>query len=396
VFIPVGDTPNPPGTPWLTYCLIGLNVAVFFLLSVPLMAQSPDLSDPLLLEFLRSIGLKGAVPESYVLQHFTQYDLFVYHYGFRPAEPGWLTLFSAMFLHANWLHLFGNMLFLWIHGDNVEDRLGRIGFLLAYLLTGIASTLFFSLFSPESNVPMIGASGAISGVLGFYFVWFKRNQVKVFIFLFPIIMNVILIPARIVLGIFLLIDNVVPFLVTSADGGGVAYGAHIGGFLVGALAAFVIDRFSGVQHRLREQAEKSPEPAATVNAEQGLPPARIIAAHLSRGDYAGAARHYFLLDSRPERLSIRSDTVVALGEYLLGIKAWPEALTLFRRFIAERPDDEEIDRAFLGAGKALFNQPHQEGSAYQYFLSAIDTAESPMLADEARRYLRQIERLGQH
>lgn len=395
MFLPIGDSPNPPGTPWLTYLLIGLNVVVFFFLSVPLLSQSPDLNDPMLYEFLRSLGLNQVIPEEIILQSFTEYDVFIYQYGYRPAEPGLLNLFSSMFLHANLMHLFGNMLFLWIYGDNVEYRLGRVGYLAAYLMTGIVSILFFAMFVPDSNVPMIGASGAISGVLGFYFIWFKRNKVKVFVFLFPIIMNVIMMPARLVLGFYLLIDNVLPFLLTSSSGGGVAHGAHIGGFIAGALAAFVLNRRAGVQHRMRQQAKKNPEPAATVAAERGMSPSQIIAAHLHTGDYIEAVQHYFLLDSRQERLSLRSDTVLALGEYLLGTAAWPEALTMFRRFISDRPNDAEIDRAFLGAGKALFNQPRQENNAYQYFLSALDAADSPGLAEEAKRYLRQIEKLEQ-
>ena len=395
MFLPIGDSPNPPGTPWVTYLLIGLNVVVFLFLSVPLLSQVPDLNDPLLYEFLQGLGLDQVLPDEMIRQNFTAYDLFVYQYGYRPAEPGVVNLFSAMFLHANMMHLAGNMLFLWIYGDNVEYRLGRIGYLVAYLLTGIVSTLFFAMFVPDSNVPMIGASGAISGVLGFYFIWFKRNQVKVFVFLFPIIMNVVMIPARFVLGFYLLIDNVVPFMVSSSGGGGVAHGAHIGGFIAGSLVAFVLDRRSGVQHRMRTQAKQNPESAATVAAEQGLTPTQTIANHLHSGDYAGAVRHYFLLDSSQERLSLRSDTVLALGEYLLGTAAWTEALSLFRRFISDRPNDAEIDRAFLGAGKAVFNQPRQENNAYQYFLSALDVADSPGLADEARRYLRQIESLEQ-
>ena len=184
-------------------------------------------------------------------------------------------------------------------------------------------------------------------------------------------------------------------MVSSSGGGGVAHGAHIGGFIAGALAAFFLDRRAGVQHRMRQQSKQNPESAATVAAEQELTPTQTIANHLHTGDYAGAVRHYFLLDSSQDRLSLRSDTVLALGEYLLGTAAWPEALSLFRRFISDRPNDPEIDRAFLGAGKAVFNQPHQELNANQYFLSALDVADSPGLADEARRYLRQIERLEQ-
>jgi membrane associated rhomboid family serine protease len=134
------------------------------------------------------------------------------------------------------------MLFLWIYGDNVENRLGRFGYLLAYIGSGVAATLFFAIFVPGSDVPMVGASGAISGVLGFYYLWFPRNQVKVFIFLFPFIMNTFLLPARLVLGLYLLLDNLIPFLVNSGTATGVAHGAHIGGFVAGLALAFGIDR----------------------------------------------------------------------------------------------------------------------------------------------------------
>ena len=104
-----------------------------------------------------------------------------------------------MFLHGGFMHLFGNMLFLWIYGDNVEKRLGMIPFVLWYLATGAAATLFHAAVFSTSDVPLVGASGAISGVLGFYFVWFPRNTVRVLLFLPPFIMQVIQIPARIVL-----------------------------------------------------------------------------------------------------------------------------------------------------------------------------------------------------
>jgi tetratricopeptide (TPR) repeat protein len=106
-------------------------------------------------------------------------------------------------------------------------------------------------------------------------------------------------------------------------------------------------------------------------------------------------RHYFTLDSREERLSLNSDVVLALGEYLLGSRAYDEALSLFRRFISERPNDREIDRAFLGAGKAMIHQPRQITSAYQYFLSAVETARSKHLEEEAKMHLRGIEKLGE-
>jgi membrane associated rhomboid family serine protease len=396
MFLPIGDSPNPPGIPYVTYFLIGLNIVVFALVTLPLAGQTPDLNNPMLYEYLRLLGAEQNLPPEVILKHVSAYDLVVMQYGFRPAAASMVTLFSAMFLHANFMHLFGNMLFLWIYGDNVEHRLGRIGFLVAYLVTGVASTLFFTLFTIGSNVPMIGASGAISGVLGLYFIWFKRNQVKVFIFLFPFIMNTFMIPARLVLGFYLIIDNVFPFLLNSADGGGVAYGAHIGGFLAGMAIAFGLDWLPGM--RKVQKIRKAPvdESPGRRQAEADQTPAQAIAAHLRDGDFAGAARHYFSLDSREERLGLNSDVVLSLGEYLLGIRAYEEAQTLFRRFISDRPNDREVDRAFLGAGKSMIHQPRHIPSAYQYFLSAIETARSKDLEVEARMHLRGIEQLGEN
>ena len=121
-----------------------------------------------------------------------------------------MDLLSCMFLHGSLMHLFGNMLFLWIYGDNVERRLGSFAFLLWYLLTGVAATLAHALVFSSSEVPLVGASGAISGVLGFYFVWFPRNVVRMLAFLPPFLMQVFEIPARYVLGMYLVLDNLCP------------------------------------------------------------------------------------------------------------------------------------------------------------------------------------------
>jgi membrane associated rhomboid family serine protease len=191
------------------------------------------------------VGARGQIPAHVILEHVTAYDLFILRYGFRPVDFSVSSLFTSMFLHGGWLHLLGNMLFLYIYGDNVEARLGRIGFILMYLGTGVTATLFFALFVPDSGVPMIGASGAISGVLGCYFIWFPHNHVKTFIFLFPFIMTTVLIPARLVLGFYLLVENLLPFLMDNVGGGGVAHGAHIGGFVAGLGVAYGLRSLGG-------------------------------------------------------------------------------------------------------------------------------------------------------
>jgi membrane associated rhomboid family serine protease len=168
--------------------------------------------------------------------------VFTFVHGYKPGAPEITDLFFCMFLHGGFLHLAGNMLFLWIFGDNAEHRLGRIGYLLTYLAAGVVATLAFAVFAGDSMTPLVGASGAISGVLGLYFLLFKRNRIKVFIFLFPFFMNVILLPARWVLGFYVIIDNLLPIILGAQSN--VAYGAHLGGFLAGLIVAFAGEALS--------------------------------------------------------------------------------------------------------------------------------------------------------
>jgi membrane associated rhomboid family serine protease len=241
MFIPIGDEPNPHRLPLVTVVLIAVNVAVFVLLSLPLSMRPADPNDPLLAQYLQALArvLPPGTSLAEVAQQVTAYDLVVFRYGFRVNSPGLVTLLTSMFLHAGVMHVAGNMLYLWIFGNNVEYRLGHWQFLFWYLVTEAAAVAFHAAFNLGSPLPLLGASGAISGVLGFYLVWFPRNQVKVWIFLFPFIMRVVQISAIWVLGFYLVLDNLLPFLIAPA-GGGVAHGAHIGGFLAGAAVALVM------------------------------------------------------------------------------------------------------------------------------------------------------------
>lgn len=386
MFLPVGDIPNPRSTPWVTYALIAINVAVFALVTIPLSLAQPALNDPLLLDYLNNLNLHGDWPIQSVLEQISAYDLVVYRYGYRPAHPSLANLLSAMFLHAGWLHLAGNMLFLYIFGDNVEHRMGPWRYLLGYLGAGVAATLFFALFVPESQVPLIGASGAISGILGFYFIWFPRNQVKVFVFLFPIVMTHVLIPARLVLGFYLLVDNLLPFLLTGSEGGGVAHGAHIGGFLAGMGLAAASDRLPGVLQLKGPRVSRSRANLVDVITD--------IVRSLERGDLAHAATRYVALESRAQRGQLATANVLAIGRHLLDQDQPELALTVFRRLIAERPGDTGLDRAYLGAGQAMLRRKRCDTAAWHYFLAAIDLARSPEVAEAAREGLREIEGCG--
>jgi membrane associated rhomboid family serine protease len=204
---PIGDDNSTRrSTPYVTYVLIAINVLVFLL----------ELQNGQ--DFIREWAF---VPV---------------RFGADPAAnvP---TLFSAMFMHGGWLHLGGNMLYLWIFGDNVEDRFGHLKYLLFYLSAGLAATFAQYFFLPESNVPNVGASGAIAGVLGAYILMFPHRRVNVLLG-----RSVVAMPAIVVLGFWIvlqLISGVGSIGTTDANMGGVAYMAHIGGFVAGFLMAFV-------------------------------------------------------------------------------------------------------------------------------------------------------------
>ena len=204
---PVGDDNSQRRTtPVVTFALIGLNVLVFL------------------------AELSGG-------------DQFITEWAFVPArfseDPGAnaVTLFSAMFMHGGWLHLFGNMLFLWIFGDNVEDRFGHGKFLIFYLLAGLAATFSQYWVSPESGIPNVGASGAIAGVLGAYILLFPQSRVNVLLG-----RQIVAMPAFAVLGMWIvlqLVSGVGTIAVTDESAGGIAYMAHIGGFVSGLLMTFL-------------------------------------------------------------------------------------------------------------------------------------------------------------
>ncbi len=156
-------------------------------------------------------------------------------YQRRVSPP--LSLFFSLFMHGSWLHLLGNMLFLWIFGNNIEDRLGRIKFIFFYLLCGIGASLTHILFNMNSLIPVIGASGAVSGVMGAYMVLFPHARVRTLVFIF-ILITTMDIPAAAFLAIWFI------FQFLSAGGGsGIAWLAHVGGFILGfLLIKFLVDK----------------------------------------------------------------------------------------------------------------------------------------------------------
>jgi membrane associated rhomboid family serine protease len=377
VFLPIGDTPNPRGfTPWVNWALIGLNVAIYLALTLPMSNQAADPHDPATQEYLRLLG------GGHVL---SQWDLFVFAHGYKPGAAAFVDLMSAMFMHAGFAHLAGNMLFLWIYGDNVEHHLGRGLYLLAYLGTGAAATLAYGAFAGDSLIPLVGASGAISGVLGCYFLLFPRNRIKVFVFLFPFIMNVFLVPARIVLAIFLIIDNLFPALLSSgAGGGGVAYGAHIGGFVAGLAVAWAGER---VQWG-RGLGGPQPKRQAGPTLETITDVESVLGRAVRDGDRAEAVRQARLLHPAQVVALLGGDTV-ALAEWLAAAGEPVLAMTLLRRALTLPRGEVEQARVYLALGLVRLAQG-QVTSAYQHLLSALDHDPDPDTEARIREVLRRI------
>jgi len=158
-----------------------------------------------------------------------------------PWVPDWLTLLTCTFLHGGWLHILGNMLFLWIFGDNVEDRLGRIGFLLFYLGCGAAASAAHLFIEPHSLLPTVGASGAIAGVMGAYLLLYPHSRVQMLV-IWGFFVDFIVLPAPFFLGYWFLLQFLqgTMTLGRAANTGGVAFWAHIGGFVAGLVIAGVL------------------------------------------------------------------------------------------------------------------------------------------------------------
>ena len=205
--IPIGDDNTSRRTfPFVNYGLIAVNLIVFVV----------ELSQP---DPQAYIARWGAVPATITAGHDLQ------------------TLVTSAFLHAGWLHLLGNMLFLYVFGDNVEDAFGHARYLLFYLACAVLAGLGQVYLAPGAHLPGVGASGAISGVLAAYLVLFGTNPVRVLIFIFPAV-----VPAYVMIGVWIVLQllNGVASLSHTAQTGGIAYGAHIGGFAGGLLLTLLL------------------------------------------------------------------------------------------------------------------------------------------------------------
>lgn len=231
--IPLRDANPTRRTPWVTIGLIAANVAVFFLWE-PITGSRNEQAEFFICH--------GGVPEE-----LTSFEPAGLALEFCPTKSILGSLFTSMFLHGNILHIAGNMLYLWVFGNNVEDQMGPVVFLLFYLVAGIMATYAQVLPNPDSTTPLVGASGAIAGALGAYLVMFPHARVLTLVPLF-FFLQLIELPAVLVLG-FWFVLQAFQGVGTIAAETGVAWFAHIGGFVFGALIALLFFRRHEIEPR---------------------------------------------------------------------------------------------------------------------------------------------------
>ncbi|MEM7246504.1 MAG: rhomboid family intramembrane serine protease [Acidobacteriota bacterium] len=382
MFFPFADSPNPRFTPRVTLALIVINVLVHLAL-VPSGWQRPEADDPRLRGYVQALVGEERVSAAQVRAVVGQLrvrDLVVFEHGFRPGAPELSDLLASMFLHGGWLHLLGNMLFLWIFGDNLEHRLGRGGFLLFYLGTGLLASFGDALLRPGSLIPAVGASGAISGVLGGYFLWFPHNRVRVLAFLFPLLVDVIEVRARIVLGFYVVVQNLLPLLL-SGGAGGVSYGAHLGGFLAGLGAAAIVDAWTRSAPRRSGPRRVPPAgPPSPTLFRDLLEQQRWVEAAALQLDSVRARGAIPLRDQLElaEALELRAEPRLALAVAEAALTAWP---------------DEPLSASFhLVAARVLLRALGQPTAAYQHLRRATLTASDPRQARAAQVLLDELSR----
>jgi membrane associated rhomboid family serine protease len=440
VLIPIGhEDQRVTRLPWVTIGLIVINIAVF-LATFPLAKQQANetrvrlrevvryardhpylrLPEELARAFLAGPSPRNLAPDV-LNEEQAQLDRLVNNFevsrsrsvfrafGYIPAEPHLLALLTSMFMHGGWLHLIGNMLFLWLSGTSLEDRWGRIFFPALYLASGVVATLIHAAIQPQSILPLVGASGAIAGLMGAFLIRLATTRIR-FFFWFFFFRGTFYAPAYVVLPLWLLQQFM---MARTGTAGSVAVWAHIGGFGLGVAVALLV-RLTDLEAKLL-----SPSIAkkTTWTASEELAAAL---ARLDRGDLDGAVKALeALLRARPENIEARTSLIDAyarkgdhatagresarlVSAYLkardtaggmaaswehkqsypdvplalrdqLALAAdrekrqeYPEAAELYRVAIAAWPDDPLVPKALVGFGRVLLQVFHQPGEALEY------------------------------
>jgi membrane associated rhomboid family serine protease len=379
VFLPIGDEPNVRHRPpWANYALILANVVVF-------------------------VGAQAAARGG------AGYDAMVERYAYVPAAPNVLTLFTSMFMHGGLMHLVGNMLYLWIFGDNVETKLGSVGYLAAYLASGVVATAAFGVFNANSAVPLLGASGAISGVQGIYFLLFPRNRVRLLVWFYYV--TVVHVKARWIIAFwFVLNDIVVPYVIRGgALGDNVAHAAHLGGFAAGLVVAFAV--LPAVRNWFPEEPEgpygrrepstlrSSPAWGRGVVGRSGTgtvagdgPGAAIVSAWRTgrRGDAADA---YAERLRRDEPVDLPEPEQIRIAVHLYDGARFDDARRAFSDFLERHPKSANAPAAAFGLGMILSRRDGDFDAALPLLEDAARRHPDPHVREVAGREVARIELL---
>jgi len=445
MIIPIGHEDQKVNRlPWVTVGLILINVLVFLFLLPTVNRQSdetrvqvreiirfaeehPYLRFPKeLTPYVHHLNAPPELPRQTLIEQQAELDRKLlelreaqsrsvyFRYGYVPAHPSLLALFTSMFLHGGWLHLLGNMMFLWLAGTSLEDRWGRLFYPLFYLTSGVLATLSHAAMHPQSSLPMVGASGAIAGLMGAFLVRLGKTRIK-FFYWFYIVRGTFYSPAYLVLPMWLL-EQI--YLASLRQAIGIAVWAHIGGFAFGAVLALII-RYSNLEasvlapsierktsyrasSRLTQAMTKldrgdtqaaikgleailKAEPGnidartALVDAytrvgntvAAGKESARLVGAYLRARDPDGAMTAYLEHRQSHHDVPLPMRDLLALAAHAEKNREFHDAVDLYQAAVAAGPDDPLAPRALLGAGRLTFRAFQQPQDALPFLEQAI-------------------------
>ncbi|MCX7919397.1 MAG: rhomboid family intramembrane serine protease [bacterium] len=349
MIIPIGDDNPREKVPYVTYSLIGINIIVYIYFG----------------------WIRG------------NYEEFVTQFGFIPAQFDFLTVFTSMFLHGDIFHLAGNMLYLWIYGDNVEAKFGKIRFLLFYLSSGVVAHGLQTAFSTNLQIPNIGASGAIAGVLGAYLVLFPRAKIifwYFFIFYFRIYTGRFKVIAWLVLGFWFLQQIIFGYFglsQTTAQEGGVAFFAHIGGFLCGVGVMLLFRqtyRFQRsrllrpvIDEQLRYPVSYTSQQWKNIRNYQ-----KTIKEVLIQQGTAVAVPLYEQMQSQYPNTALDSESMFLIAESYTRRREFDKALETYQKILRFEPHSEKADNALWAMAEIYLQHYHLPEKANQCLQIIVD------------------------
>jgi membrane associated rhomboid family serine protease len=395
MFLPIGDENPNERTPWVHYGILGANVAVYL----------------------------------YTLSLGRDVGKFFQAWGLVPARFSVLKMFTSMYIHGGIAHVFGNMLFLWIVGDNVEDRLGHLGYLVFYHLAGVAACLAQAAWTTKASLPLVGASGAISGVMGAYAVFFPRAKIKIWYWVW-FFAGVTYVSAIWAVG-FWFLEQVL--LRTLAGPTGVAYEAHVGGVVFGVASALVLRKwvlkgYDSVRRVVRppgapaahrgladEEESWSPGTWRPVNGAERVRPVEVevrdalpaepvpeelatgvddnaaITGALDAADVQLAYRYFTRATSGGAHTALDEATVLRLGEALLVAGRYGPAARVYEVVVETFPESVDAAEAAFRLGTILSRQFRDYARARTYLTLALETHSDPRRRRQALDELKLID-----